>query len=182
AQAREEDCERVERRLGRELEKNPKGPLLLLHAADPQDLRGRYGLAEKLYRRVLEGDADNLVALNNLAWLLAERSGKGAEALPLIERAIAVHGPRADLLDTRAAVYLALGQTQQAIADLEQANADSPTSSRWFHLARAHQLGKNGSAALDALQKAKASGLKLEMLHPVERVTFRKVAEELEQR
>src|SRR5439155_24741128 len=75
AQAPAEACARVERRLRTAFEKHPGAPQLLLRLADLQDLRGQFEDAEKLYRRLLERDPNNVVALNNMAWLLAERSG-----------------------------------------------------------------------------------------------------------
>jgi tetratricopeptide (TPR) repeat protein len=182
AQPTDDQVTRVERWLLEAKEKNSKAASLLLQLGDLYDLRGRYDEAAKLYRQVLEQEPDNLVALNNLAWLLAHRSGSGGEALVLINRALDAHGPKPALLDTRAMVYLALGQSDRAIADLQEATSDTPSASRYFHLARAHQLANNRKAALEALGKAKSSGLELHLLHPVERVAYRKMLDELEQR
>src|SRR5262249_54816497 len=95
-----EQFQRVLRRLGGALRKSPKSPQLLLHLASVHELRGDYTQAQAGYRRVLEVDAGNVVALNNLAWLLARTAGDGKEALDLIERAIARSGEHAELLDT----------------------------------------------------------------------------------
>jgi tetratricopeptide (TPR) repeat protein len=119
------------------------------------------------------------VALNNLAWLLAATGDDPAEAQRLIDQAIKLQGERAELLDTRAAVELARSQTDPAIKDLEQANADSPNPSRYFRLAEAY-LAKDREAAATAWKRAKSSGLKPEQVHPLEQTALRKVTSELE--
>jgi tetratricopeptide (TPR) repeat protein len=180
-QPTDQQCERVEGWLKSALEKNPQSPALLLEMADLQSIRGRYDEAQKFYRQVLQKDTQNGVALNNLAWLLALKSGQADEALQLIDRAINALGPLPEYLDTRAVVYLALNKTELAIADLEQAaNLDTPSDIRFFHLARAQKMANNTDAAVRTFRKAKELGLDRARLHPVERGTFGKVFDELD--
>jgi tetratricopeptide (TPR) repeat protein len=181
-QATDDQVARVERWLTGAREKSPKATAFALQLGDLYDFRGRYDEAAGLYRRVLEQEPDNLIALNNLAWLLAHRSGRGGEALVLSNRAVEAHGPKPALLDTRAMAYLAIGQSDRALADLQEATSDTPSPSRYFHLAQVHQLANNRKAAVEALQKAKSSGLELHLLHPAERVAYRKMLDELEPR
>jgi len=163
--------------------KKPASAQLWLNLADLQDLRGRYADAESYCRKALEQDPRNPVALNNLAWLMAQRAGKAGEALPLINLAIEVAGPRGELLDTRASVYIALNQPERAVKDLEVALADGSMPTRYFHLAQAQRQANNAKQAVEALQKATSAGLtKAEQLHPVERAAFLKLKGELEQR
>lgn len=162
--------------------KSPQSLTLLLHLADLNDLCGRYGEAEKVYRQALTVDPDNVVTLNNLAWLLAQQPRQAEEALGMVNRAIDRYGPRAELLDTRASAYLALQRVEPAIADLEAANAEQPAASRWFLLAQAQRQANNTQKAADLLKQATAQGLKAEQLHPVERTAFLKLVQELQQR
>jgi tetratricopeptide (TPR) repeat protein len=178
----EGQCHRVERWLTDAVRDNPTDFALHLQMADLRDLQGRYEEAEAIYRRILAQDRSSVVALNNLAWLLAHRREKAAEALPLISRAIEIAGLRGELLETRAAVHLALGRSDLAVADLEEASADQPTAVRYFQLARAHRAANNSPAAVAALRKAKSLGLATELLHPMERSSYRQLAEELELR
>jgi tetratricopeptide (TPR) repeat protein len=170
------DLSRVESFLKAALARNPASVILRVQLADLHDLRGRYADAEVLYRQVLDkekqGDPDNIMALNNLAWLLARNPQKGAEAEKLINHALEVLGPRPELLDTRAVVYLSLGKSEQAIADLKRANADAPSPARYFHLARALHMARQPGEALKAFEKARAAGLEPKTLHPAERVEF----------
>jgi tetratricopeptide (TPR) repeat protein len=159
-----------------------KAAVLRLQLADLLDLLGRAAEAEPVYRQVLVQDDRNPVALNNLAWLLARRPEKADEALKLINRAVELYGPQAELLDTRAVVYLALGRTQPAIADLNTAVADAPSPASYFHLVRAHHEAKDNRSALAVLSQANAAGLTAERLHPSERDTYRRVLADLKQR
>jgi tetratricopeptide (TPR) repeat protein len=174
----DEQVKRVEDWLKAAIRQHPDKVVLRMHLADMYDLRGRYDEALTEYRTVLDKEPNNVVALNNLAWLLAHRSGEEAKALPLIETAVQGQGRRADLLDTRGVVLLKLGRTDAALADLKEAVADVRTPSRLFHLARAHQQAKDRDTALKVLREAKESGLKPSDLHPVEQQACRQMLAE----
>ena len=165
---------RVEAWLEAATQKASETTALLSSLADLRDLEGRYDEAESLYRRVIRNEPDNVRALNNLAWLLAVRGGPpgGAEALDRINHAIDVFGPEAAMLDTRASVYLATGQTDLAEADLRQALAEAPEATQYFHYARALFQGKDLEAAGEALRSARAAGLTADALHPLERPAY----------
>jgi Tfp pilus assembly protein PilF len=177
-----QQASRAEGWLKAALKADPGKGLLRLQLADLLDLAGRAAEAEPLYREVLRQDDKNAVALNNLAWLLAQQPGKGEEALALINRAVGLYGAQAELLDTRGVVYLALGRSGPAVADLRRAVADSPTPSSYFHLVRAHHQARDRRAALAALDEAGAAGLSAERLHPSEREIYQRVVAELRQR
>jgi tetratricopeptide (TPR) repeat protein len=159
------------RKRDQERQANPKAPrssALTMHLADLYDLRGRYDEAEKLYKAVLREEPNNVVALNNLAWLLAQRQQNGAEAKPLIETAVQGVGRQPHLLDTRGLVHLALGQNEAAVADFQEAVKDSPNPTRLFHLARAYHRAGDKDNAARVLREAAQQGLRPEKLHPIE--------------
>jgi tetratricopeptide (TPR) repeat protein len=157
---------------------HPTTMSLLLSLAELRNLQGRYPEGESLYRQALDRENDNLLALNNLAWLLA-KTGRGAEALVLINQAIEAAGPLSQLLDTRAIVYLALNQGGPAVVDLQEAIAQDPNAAQYFHLAQAHWLAKNRSAAVGALRQAQDQRLKVDDLHPLERPAYDQLRSEL---
>jgi tetratricopeptide (TPR) repeat protein len=173
---------RVENWLSDGLKKKPGSSVLWLQLADLHEMRGDFEKAETIYRDVLKRDPDNPVALNNLAWQLAQRSGRGKTALPLINRAIDLLGPQAALLDTRAAVLLGMGRADLAVADLEKVARDDPSASRSFRLARAHHQTRNTKAALALLEKAMNEGLDPARLQPSERQTYQEMRAELQKR
>jgi tetratricopeptide (TPR) repeat protein len=141
----------------------------------------RYADAEAAYRQVLAREPRNVVALNNLAWLLAHRDDGRDEALNLARQAVEVAGPLPALLDTRAVVHLNRGEGEQAGKDLEQALEDEPTPALYFHLARAQALSQDRAAAAATLRKATKAGFKAEALSPLERGSYLTLLKELEE-
>jgi tetratricopeptide (TPR) repeat protein len=172
---------RLERRIRAALQANPKSANLVLQLADLLEIRSQFDEAESLYRQLVSDQSHNIMAFNNLSWLLAMKPGKGDEALRMVNRAIDLAGPLPHLLDTRALVYLALDQSGPAIADLQQALGESPTSPnafRYFHLARALRLAGNAEDAAQAFRKAAEAGLELGQLHPGERLAYREMVKD----
>jgi tetratricopeptide (TPR) repeat protein len=178
------DVKRVEGWLQAALEKAPGSAALLLALANLRDLQGRYDESETLYRRVHDRHPNNVLAMNNLAFLLALRGGKGklGEARRLIDAAIEIFGPEAQLLDTRAVIHLEAGQSEQALKDLREAIAQNPSASYHFHRALAQRQGKSLKAAREAVQTARARGLTADSLHPLERPAYRRLLAELERK
>jgi len=151
--------------------RKPDSIVLLMHLADLYDKQGQYAKAEEQYRQILKREPNNVVALNNLAWMLAQRSGNGREALEFINKAVAGIGRRADLIDTRGLVYLALKDVARAQADFEEAVSDGPSPVRLFHLAWAQHENRDRKRAEATLRQAKEKGLELTQLHPIEQET-----------
>jgi len=170
--------EQVAERLTAALDKEPKSSVLRLLLADLRDFQGRFPEALALYQRVLEAEPNNPVANNNMAMLVALHQRQAARALELSQRAIEHAGPAPALLDTRGLAYLAAGQHEQAVSDLEEAIRLEPTGTRYYHLAQAYRAAKNGPAAGLALRKAKALGLTAQTVHPLERADFEKLTAE----
>jgi tetratricopeptide (TPR) repeat protein len=109
-----------------------------------------------------------MVALNNLACLLAFRAAPGDEALDLINRALVAAGHIPELLDSRALVYLSRNDAKSAIADLEAATKRGPTASKYYHLARAYLMDGRTDAAQAAWKKALDAKISADDLHALE--------------
>ncbi len=137
---------------------------------------GRNAEAEQLYRRLLQENSQRVAVLNNLAFLLASKAPPDPEAAELISRAIAIAGPLAPLLDTRAIVRLSLQQTKGALDDLIEAIATEPSAVLYFHLAEAQFQQADQSTARKTLLRAIEEGLNLRHLHLLEQGRFRKLA------
>jgi tetratricopeptide (TPR) repeat protein len=168
----------LESRLKDMAQKDSGNNELLLCMAMVQEQRRRYPDAEALYRRVLERDPRNYIALNNLAWILASHDGQGEAALEYVNRAIDIQGPSPDLLDTRGVAYLAAGNPKSAIKDLEDAlrrpSLDPKVRfSITFHLAEAYQKDgdeKNAHKCWNELKTAKKIGAVV--LHPLDQERY----------
>lgn len=148
---------------------------LALNEAEFFALRQDYQAAEKGYQAVLDRDPKNVVALNNLAWILAPQPESAKRAIELIDRAVSEVGLTGELLDTRARVRIAAKQFELAERDLQEALAQKKTPLRMFHLALARQTQsppKTGEAA-DAFRKARARGLDPAVIHPADLPAYR---------
>lgn len=166
----EEDSRRVEPLLKEMLSQKPDSVPLLVCLADLYDLQGRYADAENVYRQALRKDADNVMALNNLAWLLAfQKSSAREEALVTINKAIDLVGASPELLDTRGVIHLMLSQSELALDDLQVAVTLSPSANNSFHLARALAAANKPRDARHLLGEANKRGFDLKRLHPLER-------------
>jgi len=159
-------CQRVEHLLLEAGKKNPASPLPVLELAELRDLQQRYAESEECYRRVLQMNENNVMGLNNLAWMLAVRGGNLVEARQLIDRAMTLAGELGHLLDTRAIILIKQGAVKEAQNDLGKALQEEETASRYFHLAQAQQ--QNRKTAIDSLRKARDLHLARSKIHPLE--------------
>jgi cellulose synthase operon protein C len=162
----------------------PQSTPLMVGLANLHERQGRYQDAEALYRRAIaQGDRDG-VSHNNLAWLMALKVGGDAkelkDALDHVNRAIDLKGPRPDFLDTRGIVYLARGEIQAAISDLEKAVAGAPSASKYFHLAEAYLKANKVAEAKKNWEAAKITSWEQSGLHALEQPAFKAVRDKLE--
>jgi tetratricopeptide (TPR) repeat protein len=175
--------QRVERRLQAAIQQNPDMLSLRSALVFLRLIQGQYEEAEATCRQILEKDTRNATAMNNLAWVLAFKDGKEKDALDLVRRAYSLVGPRSELLDTRALIYLRAHpdapDVSEAVKDLEEAVAQNPEPAFYFHLAQAYQRARDRKAACQALREAKQRGLKESSLHSQERMVYRQMLNEL---
>ncbi|MEX2285995.1 MAG: tetratricopeptide repeat protein [Planctomycetaceae bacterium] len=151
----------------------------LLAQADLYLMQRRLKDAEALYRLILTTDDDNVVALNNLAWLLSYDQRNLEEAMTLINRAIEAAGHRAELIDTRGNVNLSAHRTKEAIADLSEAVADVGSPVMHLHLACAYFEQGNLELAQKVWLDGQRLGLDAQKLHPLDRKAFEQLQPKL---
>jgi len=106
------------------LEAHPKDAMFRFLMGDTALAQGQLALAESHYRKVLELQPDNAMALNNVAWLMVRQGKPGAVALA--ERANQIQPNRPVLMDTLAGALAAEEQTARAIQVQKQAIAKAP--------------------------------------------------------
>jgi len=115
-------------------------------------ISGRPAESAQLYERLLELEPDNIIAMNNLAWIICEVQGKPQEALDLAQRGLKIAPNYYDLIDTRGVIYYRLGEFDKAIRDFNECiklyPGITPSSiGTRFYLARAlAELGQKDKA------------------------------------
>jgi cellulose synthase operon protein C len=169
------------------LRENPGSSSMLLVQADLYDLQKRYDDAAKVYRQLLSNKdlvgMGRAIVLNNLAFIIALAGPSAAadtDPLDLIQQAIEILGPNADMLDTRAVIHLARHEYKEAIADLTLSVTDKPTASKYFHKAVAHLGAGEARAALEAWQKAEGLGLNRDAINRMEFDLYEKTKAQIE--
>jgi len=111
-----------------------------------------------LYQKVLQLEPDNLIVINNLAWIMCEEQNKFRQALELAQRGLKIAPDFIDLIDTRGVVYYRLGEFNKAVEDFTTCIKLYPTetpasvASR-FHLARAFAGLGQGDKAVEYLNQ-----------------------------
>jgi tetratricopeptide (TPR) repeat protein len=152
----------------RVLEKDPLNVHALLIAADGLRVLAEVGdrdwdiekVREALrdYRAVQRQLPKNLIVVNNIVWLELKALGLKREAFESAEPLRAVQnevGIPADFLETLGAVYIGVGQYEQAKQVLKQAIATAgPRPSFYMHLALAHDGLKQPQMTARCLQQA----------------------------
>lgn len=143
-------------------------PQLLKALADHWIWQGKEVSAIETFRRIIELRPNDIVALNNLANLLAEQPNGTAEALQHIERAIEIAGENPVLLDTKGTVLLLGERYLEAVQVLRLAEAKEPSDPRiLLHLFIALKGALNSSdpgSVTDADVEAVANRINLEQL------------------
>ncbi len=157
------------------LKEEPSAPMLMMNRAEFLAQRQDLTAAATEYEKVLAADPRNVIALNNLAWILAADPRTAEKALKLVARATKEVGLTGDLLDTRARVRITLKQFAEAERDLDDAIRLEPTALRWFHMAvsRLGQTPPKADDAAKAFTEAKRRGLDSRGIHPADLPTFK---------
>jgi predicted Zn-dependent protease len=97
------------------------------------------------YRELVSETPDNLIALNNYAWVLLE-VGRIDDAKSYVEQALKINNSHPDVLDTYGRVLLEQGELAKAKAQFEQSLALRPGNAE-VQLNLAHALILNGEQA-----------------------------------
>jgi tetratricopeptide (TPR) repeat protein len=154
---------------------DPEAVPLLLNVAEFRTLQQDYAGAANTYETILKCEPRSVVALNNLAWLIAADPAQANRALELLERAMREAGLTGDLLDTRARVRMTLKQLPQAERDLKESMKQEATGLRYFHrsLLRLAQSPANHDEALKDFREGRSRGLDSRIVHPADLPTYR---------
>ena len=173
-----EHAERTKAWLDASKVEEPGSIAVSLNEAEYYSLARDYAAAEKCYRRVIDADDQNVIALNNLAWLLSANPDAADRALDLVDRAARSFGYTGELLDTRARIRIAQKNDDAAMQDLRAALKQEATALRLFHMALVHRSKspKEPELAKAEFAKAIARGLTEASVHPADAEAYRELA------
>ncbi|MDH4393857.1 MAG: PEP-CTERM system TPR-repeat protein PrsT [Aquabacterium sp.] len=140
-------------------QKHPQDMAFVLHLGDQALATNRSAEAEALYQQVIEKQPANVLALNNLAYLMATQKKPGAVALA--ERAL-LGAPKAPaVMDTLALALAAEQQVKRAVDMQKQAVAAAPDNHNFrFQLAKLMVQAGDKSTARGELSALAALGNK----------------------
>jgi tetratricopeptide (TPR) repeat protein len=130
------------------------GARLLLAAIEER--AANYSEAVEHYRKVIEVDERNVIALNNIAYLLAEYTRQPEDAVKYAEQAKEIAPDNPTVLDTLGWAYYRKGLYRTAVVHLESANSKQPSGVRKAHLGAAYiKTGdvNRGGALIEAAMK-----------------------------
>jgi cellulose synthase operon protein C len=106
------------------------------------------------YRKILQADPDNILALNNLACALSDQLPASDEALKYAERAKELAGDNAAIDDTLGWILQRRGLHARAVQYLEKSVKQQPSAVRHAHLAMAYASRGDAKQALQHLEAA----------------------------
>ena len=123
------------------------------------EMTDRSAESAELYQQLIELDPENLIAINNLAWILSEEKGQYQQALELAQKGLKLAPNYLDLIETRGVVYYRMGEMTKAIEDLTKCIELYPSSipqytTACFHLARAFDKNGKKNESLKYLNQA----------------------------
>jgi len=145
---------------------------------------GRNDQAAEIYSKTLEIQPDNVIVINNLAWILCEEQGNFQQALELAQRGLAITPNYMDLIDTCGVAYYRLGQCDKAAQCFtkclnlfpDRASADAAT---YFHLGRTLVCLGQKEEAVENLNKALELNAETGGLSPEDEREAKSLLEEL---
>ncbi|OHB74803.1 MAG: hypothetical protein A2W31_18740, partial [Planctomycetes bacterium RBG_16_64_10] len=163
---------------------NPGASPLQMQLAKFRDGQGRYDDVEQIYRQLLDqrdltAGPERAAVLNNLAYTLALQGEKGNEGMTMINEAIKLVGPAAEVLDTRAMVKLSLGDVQGALEDLKLALITGRSALKLLHLALAELAADDKPSARKTLEEAQQLGLDEDGIGGLEREKYQQLMRQL---
>lgn len=122
-------------------------------------MNGKPEQSSRMYEEILKVQPNNIVAINNLSWILCENSGEFNKALELTSKGLEIAPNYEDLYDTRGYIYYRTGKFDKAIADFQNALKLIPPGNPqaagvYFHLGQTYEEMGDSSKASENLKRA----------------------------
>ncbi len=132
------------------------GPAVKRLLAELLDRAGEGEAAARLYRQLLLENPDDVVALNNLAWLIYD--DRPRQAVAMSERVLELAPELTEARHTLALALREAGETERAVRTLEQVVAEAERERYVLDLAELYIEQRRGAEARDPLQRLLESG------------------------
>lgn len=143
--------------LNKELEKNNKNGAIHFKLATVYQQQNDSKQAETHYKAILAEQPDNVLALNNLAFLYSQKNDP--QALELAKKAYEMAPESAAVLDTYGYILIKQGQPKEGLPILEKATSLVPKANDiQYHLAEAYVANDNKQKALEILEAIVKTG------------------------
>ncbi len=137
--------------LNNALEKNPKNGAIHFKLATAYQQQNDNKQAEAHYKAILAEQPDNVLALNNLAFLYSQKNDP--QAIELAKKAYDKAPEAPAILDTYGYILINQGQPKEGLTILEKAASLAPKENDiQFHLAKAYAVNNNKQKALEILE------------------------------
>ena len=145
---------------------------------------GRNDQAAEIYSKTLKIQPDNVIVINNLAWILCEEQGNFQQALELAQRGLTITPNYVDLIDTCGVAYYRLGQYDKAVQCFNKClklftDRVPAAAATYFHLGRALAGLGQKEEAVENLKKALELNAQRGGLSPEDEREARSLLEEL---
>ena len=174
-----EQAKRVDALVTKVADEPQASPWYRWQKASLREVQQRFDEAIPIYQEILAKDPNNLVGLNNLAWLLAYREQDRTQAEKLIRQAIGFHGPVSALRDTLGTVLILRGKASDAVPVLQELVDQDESAMHRYHLALACWKANDRNAARFHWQRAQELGFNEADLHPLERPLYQEFTAQL---
>jgi tetratricopeptide (TPR) repeat protein len=152
--------ERIEARLQQYEMQYASQPTVLKALGDLWLKRGAIGRAIEVYRQALVGAPDDVGLLNNLACLIAEKTGHAEESLPMIDRAMEIGGRQPYLIDSKGYILTIAGRHADAIPFFEEAAKRGTDPRAWLHWYMALKETGRGNEATAILRRVDVEAMR----------------------
>lgn len=122
-----------------------------------EDISGHVPQATEQYRKLLDMEPGNVIVLNNLAYLLADRGNQADEAEHFAKEAVNLTPDQSAMQDTLGWIYYRKGLLRESVTHLEKAVSLDGTPRRKYHLAMAYFRVGSTDKAQKTLRDAMAA-------------------------
>ena len=158
--------------LGKWLEQYPQDVPVRFVLSSYYSSLGQADKAEAQLKAILESTPNDVLALNNLAWMI--RKEKPAEAVEYAEKSMSLAPKSPMTLDTLAMILLETRQNERALSLMKQAYSIAPTNPEVrYHLALAYEKNSRVDDAKKALIDLLAESIQFEERQEAEQLLNR---------